>query len=161
MARNELRNSSECEEILKRNAGKVFKTALIRTGNRYDAEDIMQEVFLRFIRYAPVFPDAERESAWFIKCTVNLTHSFFRSARIKRELPLDDSLPAPEEDTDGIIECVMKLPKNLRTAIHLYYYENMSVKEIADSMGKSESAVKSLLMRGRNRLKDMLKDEFD
>ena len=161
MARNELYNSSECEEILKRNAGRVYKTALVRLGNRYDAEDIMQEVFLRFIRYAPVFPDVERESAWFIKCTVNLTRSFFTSGRMKHDIPLDESVQAPEEQFDGILETVMKLPKNLRTAIHLYYYENMSVKEISDSMGKSESAVKSLLMRGRNRLKDMLSDEFD
>ncbi|MBO4452669.1 MAG: RNA polymerase sigma factor [Clostridia bacterium] len=149
------------EEVLKRNSDSVYRTAYLRVGNKHDAEDIMQDVFVRYIRKQPVFASAEHEKAWFIRCTVNLTKSFFTSARMRRNVPLDEDIPTEDSHEEtGLIDTVMKLPGNMRTAIHLYYYENMSVKEVSEAMGKSESAVKSLLMRGRETLKRMLGEDY-
>jgi RNA polymerase sigma-70 factor (ECF subfamily) len=77
-------------------------------------------------------------------------------------VPLDESLPFSEKTKeDSILEIVLSLPKDVSTAIHLHYYENMSVRDISSAMSKSESAVKSLLFRGRKLLKSILSVDFN
>ena len=149
-----LRNNELIESIFNRNSATVYRKAYLRTGNVHDAEDIMQEVFLRFIKSEPTFENLEHEKAWFIRTTVNRTNSFFSSAWKRRIVPLDDDVIFYDEnDNESLLDAVMSLPKDIATAIHLYYYEDMPVKEIASSMSKSESAVKSLLFRGRKLLR--------
>ena len=149
-----LRNNELIESIFNRNSATVYRIAYLRTGNVHDAEDIMQEVFLRFIKSEPTFENLEHEKAWFIRTTVNRTNSFFSSAWKRRIVPLDDDVIFYDEnDNESLLDAVMSLPKDIATAIHLYYYEDMPVKEIASSMSKSESAVKSLLFRGRKLLR--------
>lgn len=162
MSQRELRNSDVNEAVLKRNADTVYKIAYIRTNNKYDAEDIMQDVFLRFVKKQPAFDNTEHEKAWFIRTTINRTNSFFTSAWRRNTVPLDESLPFSEKSKeDSILEIVLSLPKDISTAIHLYYYENMSVRDISSAMSKSESAVKSLLFRGRKLLKSILSADFN
>lgn len=162
MSQRELRNSDVNEVVLKRNADTVYKIAYIRTNNKYDAEDIMQDVFLRFVKKQPNFDNAEHEKAWFIRTTINRTNSFFTSAWRRNTVPLDESLPFSEKSKeDSILEIVLSLPKDVSTAIHLHYYENMSVRDISSAMSKSESAVKSLLFRGRKLLKSILSVDFN
>ena len=161
MSNKLLRNSDKNEEILRRNADTVYRIAYLRTGNTHDAEDIMQEVFLRFVKYSPVFESKDHEKAWFIRATVNRTNSFFTSAWKRRVVPLDETVKSYDEMNDSeVLEAVMALPKDISTAIHLYYYENMPIKEISEAMGKSESAVKSLLFRGRKLLRISLEDTY-
>lgn len=162
MSQRELRNSDVNEAVLKRNGDTVYRIAYIRTNNKYDAEDIMQDVFLRFVKKQPIFDSSEHEKAWFIRTTINRTNSFFTSAWRRNTVPLDDSLPFSEkEKEDSMLDIVLSLPKDIATAIHLHYYENMSVHDIAATMNKSESAVKSLLFRGRKRLKSILSVDFN
>ena len=78
MASETLR-SADRDSVLARNAGTVYRLAYLRTGNVHDAEDIMQDVFLRYIRRSPEFESTEHEKAWFIRVTVNRTRSFFAS----------------------------------------------------------------------------------
>lgn len=159
MSNNLLRNNELIENVLNRNSATVYRIAYLRTGNVHDAEDIMQEVFLRFVKSKPTFENAEHEKAWFIRTTVNRTNSFFTSAWKRRVVPLDDDVITYDEtDNESLIDAVMSLPKDIATAIHLYYYEDMSVKEIASAMKKSESAVKTLLFRGRKMLRISLSD---
>ena len=80
----------------------------------------------------------------------NCANDWFRAPWRRREGPLEDALPAPEEpEPGGVVEAVLALPAKYRTAVHLYYYEELSVAEIAKIMGKSEGAVKSRLFRAR------------
>ena len=80
----------------------------------------------------------------------------------RREGPLDDGLPAPEPPGEGgVVEAVLALPAKYRTAVHLYYYEELSVAEIAAVLGKSEGAVKSRLFRARALLRRYLKEDGD
>lgn len=161
MSNQLLLNSDKNEEILRRNADTVYRIAYLRTGNTHDAEDIMQEVFLRFVKYSPAFESKDHEKAWFIRATVNRTNSFFTSAWKRRVVPLDETVKSYDEMNDSeVLEAVMALPKDISTAIHLYYYENMPIKEISEVMGKSESAVKSLLFRGRKLLRISLEDTY-
>ena len=160
MPQSILRNNDVIEEIFNRNYKTVYKIAYLRTGNIHDAEDIMQEVFLRFVKNNPNFENLEHEKAWFIKTTVNRTNSFFTSAWKRRVLSLDDQeISYDDGNKESLLEAVMSLPKDISTAIHLYYYENMQTKEIAEVMNKSVSAVKSLLFRGRKMLKILISDE--
>ena len=159
MSKSLLRNNDLTETVFKRNYPTVYKIAYLRTGNTHDAEDIMQEVFLRYIKHNPSFESTEHEKAWFIRATINRTNSFFTSAWKRRIVITDDTqINYDENSDDSILEAVMSLPKDMSTAVHLYYYEDMSVKEISKSMRKSESAVKSLLFRARQLLKIELTD---
>ncbi len=161
MAKRLLRNRTETEEILLRHSDTVYKIAYLRTGNKHDAEDIMQEVFLRFVKYSPDFTNSEHEKAWFIRTTINRTNSFFTSAWKRRVVPLDEAIKTYDEMSySEVLDAVMQLPKDISTAIHLYYYEDMTVKEISETMNKSESAIKSLLFRGRKLLKLSLEDTY-
>ena len=161
MTKRLLRNKNENEEILRRNADTVYRIAFLRTENKHDAEDIMQEVFLRFVKHSPFFENQEHEKAWFIRTTLNRTNSFFTSAWNRRVVPLDEIIKSFDEMSDSeVLDAVMSLPKDISTAIHLYYYENMTVKEISDVVGKSESAIKSLLFRGRKLLRISLEETY-
>lgn len=159
MPQDLLRNKDVTEAVLNRNSATVYRIAYLRTGNVHDAEDIMQEVFLRFVKHKPVFESIEHEKAWFIRTTVNRTNSFFTSAWKRRIVQLEDDVISYDENSDeSLLEAVMSLPKDISTAIHLYYYEDMQIKKISDVMNKSESAVKSLLFRGRKMLRIELTD---
>ncbi len=162
MSQRELRNSDVNEEILQRNSKTVYRIAYLRTGNTHDAEDIMQEVFLRYVKNAPIFENSEHEKAWFIRTTINRTNSFFTSAWKRRVVALDEDIATYDEmSNEEIIDIVMSLPKDISTAIHLYYYEDMPIKEIAEAMQKSESAIKSLLFRGRKMLRLSLEENYN
>ena len=148
-------------ELARAYAPAIYRLAYARTGSRADAEDIMQEVFVRLLRAGPDFADRAHARAWLLRVAANCANDWFRAPWRRREGPLTDSLPAPEHEDGGVVEAVLALPAKYRTAVHLYYYEELSVAEIAKITGKSESAVKSRLFRARALLRDMLKEDDD
>ena len=142
----------------------VYRLALVRTRSVADAEDVVQEVFLRCLRNNPTFENAEHQKAWLIKVTVNCTKSLLGSAFRRHSVPEDAAGQLVSEDAESdptVYDAVMKLPEKYRTAIHLYYYEDYSVKEIADAMRSTESTVKSWLHRARGMLKEELGGEYE
>jgi len=128
-------------------------------GNVYDAEDVVQEVFLRAYEKAPEFESEEHETAWLIRVTVNLCNSRLRSPWKKHREPLLDSYPAAEPEQRELLEHVLSLPPKYRAVIHLFYYEGYPVKDIAELTGQKESTVRSLLTRARQKLKSDLKED--
>ena len=148
-------------ELARAYAPAIYRLAYARTGSRADAEDIMQEVFVRLLRARPDFADREHARAWLLRVAANCANDWFRAPWRRREGPLTDSLPAPEHEDGGVVEAVLALPAKYRTAVHLYYYEELSVAEIAKITGKSESAVKSRLFRARAMLREALKEDDD
>ena len=139
----------------------VYRLALARTGDMNDAEDILQEVFYRYIRKKPDFANIDHGRAWFITVTINCTKSFFNSAYRKRQAPLTEDLKSEDIEMDTTLSVVLSLPQKYRTVIHLYYYEDYSIKEIATLLECSEKTVKTRLARGRERLKKALGSEID
>lgn len=148
-------------ELARAYAPAIYRLAYARTGSRADAEDIMQEVFVRLLRAGPDFADRAHARAWLLRVAANCANDWFRAPWQRREGPLTDSLPAPEHEDGGVVEAVLALPAKYRTAVHLYYYEELSVAEIAKITGKSESAVKSRLFRARAMLREALKEDDD
>ena len=154
-------NWREPAELARAYAPAIYRLAYARTGSRADAEDIMQEVFVRLLRAGPDFADRAHARAWLLRVAANCANDWFRAPWRRREGPLTDSLPAPEHEDGGVVEAVLALPAKYRTAVHLYYYEELSVAEIAKITGKSESAVKSRLFRARAMLREALKEDDD
>ncbi|WP_291257713.1 sigma-70 family RNA polymerase sigma factor [Flavonifractor sp.] len=154
-------NWREPAELARAYAPAIYRLAYARTGSRADAEDIMQEVFVRLLRARPDFADRAHARAWLLRVAANCANDWFRAPWRRREGPLTDALPAPEHEDGGVVEAVLALPAKYRTAVHLYYYEELSVAEIAKITGKSESAVKSRLFRARAMLREALKEDDD
>ncbi|WP_406243384.1 RNA polymerase sigma factor [Tissierella carlieri] len=147
------------EEFVTKHENRIYRTALAITGNISDAEDIVQEVFLRAYEKAPEFESEEHEKAWLIRVTVNLCNSRLRSPWHKRRTLLLDSYPASEPEQYELLEQIMNLPSKYRTVIHLFYYEGYSIKDISELTGQKEATVRSHLTRARQKLKSVLKED--
>ena len=148
------------EALITRHENRLYRTALTVMGNVSDAEDMVQEAFLRAYEKAPEFISEEHEKAWLIRVTVNLCNSRLRSPWRKRREPLLDSYPAPKPEQRELLGHVLSLPPKYRAVIHLFYYEGYPVKDIAELTGQKESTVRSLLTRARQKLKSDLKEVY-
>lgn len=130
--------------------------------NKSAAEDIFQEVFLKFALNDKEFENANHEKAWIIRVTINackdLIKSFFRS----RTISIDELISVADEEKEDlsyVLEAVLKLPVKYRDAIYLHYYEGYSAFEIGEILGKNENTVYSILSRGRSMLKESLEGD--
>lgn len=148
------------EEVFDKYSDTVYRLAFSRTKSKHDADDILGEVFLRYIKSTPKFSSEEHVKFWLIRATINCSKSFLTSSWVKKIVPLEDSLYTTMKENSEVYYAVMKLPVKYRTAVHLYYYEGYSVKEIADILKVSESAIKSRLSRAREQLKKELEGEM-
>ena len=143
----------------------IFRLAFVRAKSTADAEDIVQEVFVRYIRSKPEFESGEHQKAWLIRTAINCGNSFLTSVWRRTISPLEDSTGAPDpllhtaETQTDVYRHVLALPEKQRTAIHLFYYEGYKIEEIARLMAAGESAVKTWLMRGRITLRETLDEE--
>lgn len=148
------------EEILRTYSEMVYRLAYARTKNRQDAEDITQEVFLKYIRCGKTFKDEEHRKAWLLKVTANTSKSVLTSAWARHYAHMEE-LPekgSEMEERSEVFYAVQSLPEKYRIVLQLYYYEELSVREISEILSKKESTVKSLLRRGREQVKNMLKE---
>ncbi len=138
----------------------VWRLALARTANVPDAEDVFQEVFLRFFRHEDELQSDEHRKAWLIRCTVNRANSLFSSTWRRRTVPLEVAAQVGVEDEyREVYSAVLSLPARYRAVIHLHYFEGLSVAEIAGILNLPEGTVKSQLSRGRAFLRDLLNEE--
>ncbi len=167
-----LKTSESFEEVMKFYMPMVYRIAFSRLGSSHEAEDITQEVFLKYFRADVQYNDEEHRKAWLIRCAINCTKTLVTSAWYRHRAS-DEGLENMEENgdipgSDGDIEkieqknavmsAVMKLPEKYRTVIHLFYFEDMSVSQISKATGIREATVKSQLSRARDMLKPMLKE---
>ena len=115
----------------------LLRLAMTRSLSTADAEDAVQEVFLRLLTQLPRFRDGEHERAWLIRTTIHRA-SDLRKAASNRTLPLEEAevVAMPEEaESSPILSAVQALPEKYSTVIHLYYYEGYTIKEIAKLLG--------------------------
>ena len=151
----------EVERLVRLHGPAVYRLAYARTGSREDAEDVTQETFLRLVRAGPEFQDEEHCRAWLFRVAVNCAGDLFRAPWRRRNRPLEEaeSMTAPGEDEEAgeVLQAVLSLPESYRAPIHLFYYEGMSIAEVASVLKMREGAVKTRLVRGRAMLRDRLK----
>lgn len=147
------------EQVIRYYSDMVYRIAFARTGTREDADEVYQDVFLRYVRKKPSFRDEEHRKAWFIRVTVNCCKSLWASAWRRHTEPLrDDHILETSEDIDLYKE-LLYLPSKYREVIHLFYYEDMSVEEISRALNRKNSTVRTQLTRARGMLRHILKEE--
>ena len=137
----------------------LLRLACVRLGSAADAEDAVQEAFLRLLTARPIFRDPEHEKAWLIRVATNICRDMLRFQARHPKIAIDDlshRLAAPEQ-TETFIE-LLELPPKLKIVIYLHYVDGYSVKEIAGILKISESAVKKRLQRGRMSLRTAWKE---
>ena len=141
-------------------ADDAFRLAYTYLGSRADAEDVVQDVFVKLIR-SDITITKGKEKSYILTMTANRCRDFLKSADVVFKAPFDDAIEVgsdieiDEEDTE-MYEAVSKLPDNLRVAVHLHYYEGYSLKEIADILEIEPSAVSMRLTRA----KEILRKKF-
>lgn len=132
--------------------------------NQMDAEDVIQDTFVQYYTSNKEFENEQHIRAWLIRVVINksrnITRTFWRRNRCSLEDYME-TLPFPDPQSRNLFEEVLKLPEKYRIVIHLFYYEDYSVKEISEILKQSESNIKTRLSRGRARLKQSLKEEWE
>ena len=142
-------------DLLDKYSDMVLRIAYTYLKNRADAEDIVQDVFLRIIDKKPSFNDESHEKSWLIRATINMCKNKVNMFWNKNKCSIDDVQEFAVSDkynTDtSVFQAVMALGEKYRVVVYMYYYEGYSTPEIADVIGKNETTIRSLLHRARNK----------
>ena len=148
------------EELLDRHEDTLFRAALAILGDVQEAEDAVQDTFLRYLEKRPELRDRDHEKAWLLKVTANRCKSILRTRRRRPTVELLDIYPVPEEEgSRELMEAILTLPANQRSAVHLHYYEGYTSEEIGAILGQRPGTVRSHLSRARDALRRYLLEE--
>lgn len=152
----------QAERMLTDHGNSILRLAYSYLHDLSDAEEVLQETLIRFLQTAPVLESAAHEKAWLLRVAANLSKNRLDYERLRCSDELTEELAAEErEDLSFVWEAVRSLPVQYREVIHLFYYEGYSTAEIAQMLGRKEATVRSDLRRGRERLKEILKEAYD
>ena len=153
-------HSNRLEELVDRHENTLFRAALAILGDVQEAEDAVQDTFLRYLEKRPELRDGDHEKAWLLKVTANRCKSVLRTRKRHPAVELLDIYPAPEEEgSRELMEAILTLPANQRLAVHLHYYEGYTSEEIGAILGQRPGTVRSHLSRARDALRRYLLEE--
>ena len=152
------------ELLIEKYKNNIYAAAFNICKNAQDAEDVVLDTFIQYMLQKKNFESESHIRAWLLRVAINKAknkcNTFFR----RNALPLEDyieTLTFESEESSEIFETVMKLPEKYRIVIHLFYYEDYSVNEIAGILKLSQSNVKVRLSRGRGLLRSTLKEVWE
>lgn len=142
----------------------LYRIAFSNMKNRADAEDAVQEAFLRYMKDEKPIQNKEHEKAWLIRTTINICIDVLKSSWYRKTVAWDESMPLAAQNIylpyqirdDKTLEAVLKLPVHYRNPIYLFYYEDYSIHEIAGVLNEKEATIKTRLRRGREEVKKIL-----
>lgn len=159
-----LRTGDPIHDTIYKYSDMVYRLAFARTQNRFDAEDIYQDVFMKLFSEERSFESEEHKKAWLIKTTVNMSVNLLKSAWRRYTVCENENLPVKRgADTspqrEKLLSALKSLSEKYRVVLYLYYYEELSTDKIAEVTGASPTAVRSQLMRGRQKLRRMIEDK--
>ena len=152
------------ELLIDRYQKNLFAAAFNVCANAQDAEDVVQDTFLQYYSANKQFSDEEHIKAWLLRVAINKAKDMTRRSRRKNTVSLEElttDIPFEDPEVETFFDEVMNLPEHYRVAIHLFYYEDMAVKDIANCLQISEGSVKMRLSRGRDLLKERLTEDDD
>ncbi|MGO4947774.1 RNA polymerase sigma factor [Blautia sp. Sow4_E7] len=152
------------QQLIELYQNSLYAAAFNICQNQMDAEDVVQETFVQYYTSRKEFENEQHIRAWLLRVVINKAKNINRTFWKKNKCSLEDymeTLTFLDSQSRDLFEEVMKLPDKFRIVIHLFYYEDYSVREIADILKLSESNVKVRLSRGRALLKDSLKEEWE
>lgn len=152
------------QELVDEYKDNIYAVAFNVCKNAQDAEDVVQDTFISYYTEKKEFENRQHIRAWLIRVAINKAKNVNRTFWRRNVLSLKDYIGTLEFDTsesEELFSAVMKLPGKYRIVIHLFYYEDYSVNEIADILNISVSNVKVRLSRGRSMLRECLKEEWE
>lgn len=152
----------QAERLLDRYGQSVLRLSYAYLHNMSDAEEILQDTLVQFLKTSPVFESPNHEKAWLLRVASNLCKNRLIYDRRRRADPLSETLAQEDRpDLSFVWEAVKALPVHQREVVHLFYHEGFATAEIARIVGRKESTVRSDLRRARLRLKEILKEGYD
>jgi len=153
--------SGRIDEMFEKHADTVYRVALSQTNQQADAEDVFQEVFVKLFATDTVFQSDEHIKAWLIRVTINKCRDLHKSAWNKKTVELTPELTDVAHESIDMDHALARLPLHYRSVIHLFYFEDMSIAQIAKTLQANENTVKTWLSRARKLLKVDLEGSLD
>lgn len=151
----------DIERILDIHGDTLYRLCFVMLGSAADAEDAVQEVLVKYWCKTPKFADTDHEKAWLLKVAANQCRDMLRFRTRHRHITLEQlQLAAPEAEDPAILEALMALPEKYRLVMTLHYVEEYPVAQIAAIIGRTPSAVKMRLQKGRQLLKEAYRKEY-
>ncbi|MBP3255615.1 MAG: sigma-70 family RNA polymerase sigma factor [Clostridia bacterium] len=148
------------QKTVEKYSNMVYRLAYFYTNSKYDADDIYQDVFLKYLQNKKQYENEEHKKAWLIKVTINSCKKVWLSSWKRKIVSLNDNEIKFEMEEDiGLYNEIKKLPKKYRAVIHLFYYEQYSIKDISKVLDQKESTIRTWLTRARKLLKNQIKEE--
>lgn len=161
MKKSSVQLADEIEQIMYTHGNMLFRLSLTMLGSTSDAEDVVQETLIKYIEKAPEFESEEHRKSWLITVASNKCKDLLRLRKRHEVVELEEWNSVVKESVDfGILEALMTLPKKFRLVLILYYVEEYRIEEIAKIIGKTKSAVKMRLQKGRRLLKEIYRKEY-
>ena len=153
-------DKSDFEDAVQKYAAVMLRCAYSYCGNKADAEDIVQEAFIKYLDKAPKFADEAHRRAWLLRVVINLSKNLQKSFWNRNRSELDENMPSTGSELAGveIWSAVRRLPPKYRIVIELYYHEGFTIEEIAQITGSRRSTVGDRLKRGKALLKKMFEE---
>ena len=154
--------TERAEDLLDRYGNRILRLAYAYLRHMEDAEDVLQDTLLQYLRSRPVFTDQEHEKAWLLRVAINISKNKLKYGRRWGAEELDENLPGEQrEDLAFVWEAVGTLPVAYREVVHLFYQEGFTTAEIGKLLGRREATVRSQLHRAREMLREKLKEVYD
>ena len=146
------------QKIVNKYSDMLFRICYCILCNKVDAEDALQDTFVKLITKEPEFTDDEHEKAWLIKVATNISRNMLMLRLRRSTTNLDDITEIGIKDEDSeVFEAIMSLPVKYKIPMVLFYVEGYKINEIADIMQVSSEVVRKRLQKGR----ELLKIEFE
>lgn len=155
-----VRPDGEIERIVDEYASELFRLCLVMLKNTHDAEDTVHDTLLSYLQHAPEFESRESERSWLLTVAANRCRDSLRRAKRHPSVSMDELTELGATDEHALVlDALMALPEKFRLVLTLHYVEGYSTSEIAGMIGRTPSAVKMRLQKGRRLLEDTLGKE--
>lgn len=161
MKHTSVRPADEIEMVMDTYGNMLFRLCLITLGNANDAEEAVQETFIKYMQKAPQFENVAHKKAWLLTVATNQCKDILRFKKRHPVVDMDEIREFTNEKSDsGILDALMTLPDKYRMVLVLYYVEEYSIESIAKIVGRTPSAIKMRLQKGRKLLKEVYQKEW-
>lgn len=151
-----IQTEKQYNKIVENYSDMIFRIAYQYLYNKYDAEDIVQEVFVKLLSRKVIFKDEEHVKSWLIRVTINQCLDYKKSLVKRSTVPIENMEIPFEHKEEGILEELQLLKEDERNILYLYYYEGYKIKEIAKILKQKQNTINSKLTRARKKLKEIM-----
>ena len=151
-----IQKEQQYNKIVEKYSDMIFRIAYQYLFNKYDAEDIVQEVFVKLLTKRVIFKDEEHIKSWLIRVTINQCLDYKKTLAKRSVVPIENMEIPFEQKEEGILEELQLLKEDERNILYLYYYEGYKIKEIAKILKQKQNTINSKLTRARKKLKEIM-----